>query len=47
MISNKYGTMIKVPRENRNIISFMKKKNEVVKNYVDIGIGNYVFFSNE
>jgi len=47
MLSNKDGTMIKVPQENRNPISFKKKGNEVMKNYVDAGIGNYVVFSTE
>jgi hypothetical protein len=47
MLPNKYGTMIRVPREHRNPISFKKKENEVMKNYVDAGIGNYVVFSTE
>jgi hypothetical protein len=47
MLPNKDGTMIRVPREHRNPISFKKKENEVMQNYVDAGIGNYVVFSTE
>jgi hypothetical protein len=38
MFPNKYGTMVRVPRENRNPISFKKKENEVMQNYIDVGI---------
>ena len=43
MLPNKYGTMIRVPQEHIKPISFKKKENEVMQNYVDVGIGNYVF----
>jgi hypothetical protein len=47
MLPNKYGTMIRVPPENRNLVSFKKKENEVMQHYVGVGIGNYVVFSTE
>jgi hypothetical protein len=34
MFPNKYGTMIRVPREHRKPTSF-EKKNEAMKNYVN------------
>jgi hypothetical protein len=45
MLPNKYGTMIRVPQEKRKSISFRKKENEVMQNYVDARIGNYVVFN--
>jgi hypothetical protein len=41
MLPNKYGTMVMIPRENRNPISFKKNENKEMKNYIDDGIGNY------
>jgi hypothetical protein len=43
MLPNKHGTMIRVPREHRKQVSFKKKEIEMMKNYVDDGIRNYVF----
>jgi hypothetical protein len=45
ILTNKDGTMVRVSRENRMPISLKKKDNEVMKNYVDDGIGNYVVLS--
>jgi hypothetical protein len=45
MLPNKDGTMIRVPQKTRNPISFKKKANEVMKNYIDVGIINYVVLS--
>ena len=42
MLPNKDGTMVRVPRESRNLVSFKKKENGVILNYIDVGIANYV-----
>jgi ribonuclease HI len=47
MLPNKDGTMLKVPRENRNPFSFKKKENELMEDYVDAGIRNYVVLDSE
>jgi ribonuclease HI len=47
MLPNKDGTMIRVPQEHRKPISFKKKETEMMQNYVDVGIGNYVVFNTE
>jgi hypothetical protein len=41
MLPKKYGTMVRVPREAIKPISFRKKYNELVQDYIDVGIGNY------
>jgi hypothetical protein len=38
----KEGAMIKVPREPRKPFSFKNKDNELMEDYIDVGIGNYV-----
>jgi hypothetical protein len=38
----KEGVMIKVPHEPRKPFSFKNKDNELMENYIDVGIGNYV-----
>ena len=45
MLPNKYGTMIRVPRENINLTSFKKKENKVMQNYIDVGIRNHIVVS--
>jgi hypothetical protein len=35
------------PRETRKLKSFRKKENEVLENYIDVRIGNYVVLSPE
>jgi len=47
VLPNKDGTMVRVPQDNRKPISFKKKVNEVMHNYIDAGIGNYVVLSTE
>jgi ribonuclease HI len=47
MLPNKYGTMLKVPHEPRNPFSFKKKENELMQDYVDVGIGNYAILDLE
>jgi hypothetical protein len=47
ILPNKYGTMIRVPRERRKLESFKKKETEMMQNYVDVEIGNYVVFKTE
>jgi hypothetical protein len=42
MLPGKEGTMIKVPREPRKPFSFKKKDNELMEDYIDVEIGNYV-----
>jgi hypothetical protein len=39
---NKYGVMIKVHRKPTRSFSFKKKDNELMEDYIDVGIGNYV-----
>jgi hypothetical protein len=36
MLPNKYGTMLRVPREPRKPFSFKKKDNELMQGYVDV-----------
>jgi hypothetical protein len=38
MLPHKNGTMIRVPREVLKHISFIKKENELMRNYLDDGI---------
>jgi hypothetical protein len=47
MLPNKDGTMVKVPREARKPVSFRKKDNELMQDYIDVGIGNYVVLDPE
>jgi hypothetical protein len=47
MFPKKYGTMVRVPQEARNTKSFRNKKNEVLKNCIDVEIRNYVVLSPE
>jgi ribonuclease HI/probable phosphoglycerate mutase len=42
VLPNKDGIMVRVPREARKPVSFRKKYNELMKDYNDDGIGNYV-----
>jgi hypothetical protein len=42
MLPGKEGVMIKVPREPRKPFSFKKKENELMEDYIDVRIGNYV-----
>jgi hypothetical protein len=37
----KEGEMIKVPHEPRKPFFFKKKDNELMEDYIDVGIGNY------
>jgi hypothetical protein len=41
MFPDKDRAMIKVPREPRKSFSFKKKDNELMEDYIDVGIGNY------
>jgi hypothetical protein len=43
MLPNKDGMMVKVPRETRKIKSFKKKENEVMENYIDVGLEIMLF----
>jgi ribonuclease HI len=47
MLPGKEGVMIKVPREPRKPFSFKKKDNELMEDYIDVGIGNYVILDME
>jgi hypothetical protein len=47
MLPGKEGVMIKVPHEPRKPFSFKKKDNELMEDYIDIGIGNYVILDME
>jgi hypothetical protein len=47
MLPHKNGTMVRVPREVRKSVSFRKKENELMRNYLDVGMGNYVVFYSE
>jgi hypothetical protein len=42
MLPNKYGTMVRVPWEPIKFFSFKKKYNELMQDYIDAEIGNYV-----
>jgi hypothetical protein len=47
MLPGKEGAMIKVPREPRRPFSFKKKDNELMEDYIDVGIGNYAILDME
>jgi hypothetical protein len=47
MLPSKEGEMIKVLCEPRKPFSFKKKDNELMEDYIDVGIGNYVFLDME
>jgi ribonuclease HI len=47
MLRDKEGAMIKVPREPRKPFFFKKKDNELMEDYIDIGIRNYVILDME
>jgi ribonuclease HI len=47
MLPQKNGTMVRVPREVKKSVSFKKKENELMRNYLDVGMGNYVVFDSE
>jgi hypothetical protein len=42
MFPDKEGVMIKVPREPMKPFSFKNKDNELMEDYIDVGIRNYV-----
>jgi hypothetical protein len=39
--------MNKVPREPMRLFSFKKKDNELMEDYIDVGIGNYAILDME
>jgi ribonuclease HI len=41
MLPDKYEEMIKVSHESRSSFSFKKKDNELMEDYIDVGIENY------
>jgi hypothetical protein len=47
MLPRKEGAIIKVTREPRKPFSFKKKDNELMEDYIDVGIGNYVILDME
>lgn len=47
MIPGKEGVMIKVPCEPINPFSFKKKDNELMEDYINVEIGNYVILDME
>jgi hypothetical protein len=47
MLPGKEGAMIKVPHEPRRPFSFKKKDNELMEDYIDVGIRNYVILDME
>jgi hypothetical protein len=47
MLPGKEGVMIKVPREPRNPFTFKKKDNELMEDYIDVGIKNYAILDME
>jgi hypothetical protein len=47
MLPDKDGSMIKVPREPRRLFSFKKKDNELMGDYIDVGIENYAIMGME
>jgi ribonuclease HI len=47
MLPRKEGAMIKVPHKPRKHLSFKKKDNELMEDYIDDGIGNYVILDME
>jgi hypothetical protein len=44
MFPNKYGTMVRVPREIRKHFSFRRKENELMRNYLNARMGKHVVF---
>jgi hypothetical protein len=47
MFPDKYEAMIKVPCEPRRSFSFKKMDNELMKDYIDVGIRNYAILDKE
>jgi hypothetical protein len=47
MMPKKEGAMIKVPHESRKPFSFKMKDNELMEDYIDAGIINYVILDME
>jgi hypothetical protein len=47
MFIHKYGTMVRVPKEVGKLVSVKKKENELMRNYLDVGMGNYDVFDSE
>ena len=47
MLLDKEGSMIKIPHEPRKPLSFKKKDNELMEDYIDAKIGNYVILDIE
>ena len=47
MLSGKDGVMIKLPREPRKPFSFKKKDNELMEDYIYVGIGKYAILDME
>jgi hypothetical protein len=47
MLPRKEGAMIKVPREPKKPFSLKKNDNELMVDYIDVGIGNYVILDME
>jgi hypothetical protein len=47
LLLDKERAMIKVPRESKKPLSFKKKDNELMEDYIDVWIGNYVILDME
>jgi hypothetical protein len=47
MLPGKEGAMIKVPCEPKKPLSFKKKENELMEDYIDVIIGNYTILNME
>jgi hypothetical protein len=47
MLPGKEGEMIKVPCVPRKLFSFKNKGNELMEDYMDVGIGNYTILDME
>jgi hypothetical protein len=47
MFPGKEGAMINVPCEPRKPLSFKKKDNELLEDYIDVRIGNYTILDME
>jgi len=47
MLSNKYEAMIRVPQEPRKPFYFKKNDNELMQDYIDASIGNYIVLDPE
>jgi len=45
ILHDKDGEMINIPREPRRHFSFKKKDNELMEDYIDVGIGNYAILN--